>query len=133
MVLIEGPYQTHINAEKEKQKMLAKQEVYTAETNLKITEMQNDHRVQEEEQILAMTLDPVQPKKKVLMLAASQEVKRPEPKQVPYREQKEQKQQKLLKAPQDTMVIRSRKKKEPKFKTNNKGQIVMDFRPGHNK
>lgn len=107
--------------------MLAKQEVYTAETNLKITEMQNDHRVQEEEQILAMTLDPVQPKKKVLMLGASQEYKRAEPKQVPYKEQKQ------LKAPQDTMVIRSKKKQEPKFKTNNKGQIVMDFRPGHNK
>lgn len=126
MVLIEGPYQTHINAEKEKQKMMAKQEVYTAETNLKIAEMQNDHRVEEEEQILAMTLDPVQPKKKVLMLGASQESKRPEPKQVPYKEQKQ------LKAPQDTMVIRSKKKQEPKFKTNNKGQIVMDFRPGHN-
>jgi hypothetical protein len=46
------------------------------------------------------------------------------PTQVPYKESKKQ---------VDTMIITSKKKPEIKFKTNKQGQVVMDFRPKHNK
>lgn len=48
----------------------------------------------------------------------------PRPHQVPFKESKKQ---------IDTMIITSKKKPEVKFQTNKRGQVVMDFRPKHNK
>ena len=121
LIMIEGPYSQHLKNDEYRLKALAEQQRIVIDTDIKITEQQNEKRLEEEKKIL-QTIDPVVKQTKALVYSTQK------PKQVPYKEET-----KTQHSGTDTMVIKSKKKQEPKFKTNNKGQIVMDFRPGHNK
>ena len=138
LIMIEGSYSEDIHKEEYKVHIKAEEEKANADATLKIAEMKNEKMLEKEqiqqEKVLKQILEPEPIKPKEVFQLSAPKVKhtqplllsapKKKPTQVPFKEQKKQ---------VDTMVIKSKKKPEVKFKTNKQGQVVMDFRPKHNK
>ena len=138
LIMIEGSYSEDIHKEEYKVHIKAEEEKANADATLKIAEMKNEKMLEKEqiqqEKVLKQILEPEPIKPKEVFQLSAPKVKQTQPlllsapkkkpTQVPFKEQKKQ---------VDTMVIKSKKKPEVKFKTNKQGQVVMDFRPKHNK
>lgn len=138
LIMVEGSYSEDVHKEEYKVHILAEEEKSNADATLKMTELKNEKMIEKEqiqqEKVLKQILDPEPIKPKEVFQLSAPKVKQTQPlllsapkkkpTQVPYKESKKQ---------VDTMIITSKKKPEIKFKTNKQGQVVMDFRPKHNK
>lgn len=136
LIMVEGSYSEDIHKEEYKVHIQAEQEKANADIILKVTEIKNEKLLEKEQiqqnKLLKQILDPEPIKKKPVMALSAPKPKQvqqltlsaPRPHQVPFKESKKQ---------IDTMIITSKKKPEVKFQTNKRGQVVMDFRPKHNK